>query len=109
MSCADVTNGRASEPQAGGLSGLELLHDVYLVLPNLASWDAVSEALRAVGAELQSLQLLRKGDEYSGRCRLRGVSAEEARRISGVLIETGVARQASVEHLMLRQPADAAP
>ena len=95
MTYADVTNERAGEPQAGALSGLELLHDVYLVLPNLASWGAVSDALHAVGAELQSLQLLRKGDECSGRCRLRGMSAEEARRSSGVLIETGLARQAS--------------
>ena len=108
MSHIDVTIARATEPQAGALSGLELLHDVYLVLPSLAAWGAVSEALHAVGAELQSLQLLRQGDEYSGRCRLRGVSAEEARRVSGSLIEAGVARQASVEHLMLR-PAGVAP
>lgn len=95
--------GVAAEPQGLALSGLELFHDVYLVLPSLASLSAVAEALNHAGAELQSVQLLRQGDSYSGRCRLRRVSAEDARGISLHLIETGVAQQSSVEHLMLRQ------
>lgn len=93
----------ANEGQGPALSGLELFHDVYLVLPSLASWSAVAEELNHAGAELQSVQLLRQGDSYSGRCRLKRVSAEDARGISLRLIETGVAQQSSVEHLMLRQ------
>lgn len=104
MSNVELTSAGAAAPGNSALSGLELLHDVYLVLPNLAAWGAVAEALNFAGAELQSLQLLRQGEGFSGRCRLKRVSAEEARRISGMLIETGVAHQAKVEHLMLRQP-----
>jgi len=108
MSIVEATRA-ASEPHGEALFGLELFHDVYLVLPSLASWSAVAEALNHAGAELQSVQLLRQGDAYSGRCRLKRVSAEEARGISVRLIETGVARQCSVEHLMLRQAAERTP
>lgn len=108
MSNAEVTRA-TNEAHAEAPFGLELLHDVYLVLPSLASWSAVAEALNHAGAELQSVQLLRQGDTYSGRCRLKHVSAEDARGISLKLIETGVARQSSVEHLMLRQTAERTP
>jgi hypothetical protein len=88
-----------------GLAGLELWHDLYVVLPNWFAWGAVAEALSCAGAELQSVQLLRQPGGFSGRCRLRNVSSEEARRIPELLLASGVARQASVEHLMLRAEA----
>lgn len=88
-----------------GLSGLELWHDLYVVLPNWLAWGAVAEALSCAGAELQSVQLLRQPGGFAGRCRLRRVSSEDARRIADLLLESGVARNASVEHLMLRAEA----
>ena len=93
---------RTTEPGPGALSGLELQHDFYLVLPTWQSWDAVAEALNCAGAEVQSLQFLRQPEGYAGRCQVKSVTSEDARRISGMLIESGVARQSSVEHLMLR-------
>jgi len=99
----------AEEPLVSALSGLELQHDLYLALPSSAAWGAVAEALCAVGAELQSLQLLRQSEGYSARCRVKSVTSEAARRISGILLESGVARHASVEHLMLRTAGERAP
>jgi hypothetical protein len=108
MSTANATpQTTAGDAGLGGLSGLELWHDLYVVLPNWFAWGAVAEALSCAGAELQSVQLLHQPGGFSGRCRLRNVSSEEARRLPALLIESGVARQASVEHLMLR--AGAAP
>jgi hypothetical protein len=92
----------ADEPALGGLSGLELLHDFHIVLPHLAAWGGVAEAFRSAGAELQSLQLARQAAGYAGRCRIKRVSSEDARRLSGLLIDSGAALHASVEHLMLR-------
>ncbi|MGQ0533590.1 MAG: hypothetical protein ACT4OF_13005 [Caulobacteraceae bacterium] len=102
MSDANVAQGLADEPQLSGLSGLELLHDFHFVLPHLAAWGSVAEAFRCVGAELQSLQLVRQSTGFSGRCRIKSVTSEDARRLSGLLIESGAVLQASVEHLMLR-------
>lgn len=98
------------DAQSSGTEGvsrsrLELHHDLYLVLREWGSWAAVAEALSCAGAELQSLQLLRQGENWSGRCRLKNVSSEEVRQLSSMLIDSGVARQASVEHLMLRRAA----
>jgi hypothetical protein len=96
----NTTAGRRA-PEAA-LPGLELQHDFYLLLPNWKSWTAVAEALSAAGGEVLSLQLLRQREGYGGRCRVRSVSSEEARLVSAKLIESGIAQQASVEHLMLK-------
>lgn len=94
----------AGQPQAGesGLPGLQLFHDFHLNLPHLGAWGSVAEAFRRAGAELQSVQLIRKAQGFSGRCRVAGVEPEAARRLSDFLIESGTALHASVEHLMLR-------
>jgi hypothetical protein len=102
MSDRDEAQIPPEERQLAGLSGLELLHDFQLALPHLAAWGSVAEAFRCAGAELQSVQLSRQTVGYSGRCRIKSVTSEDARRLSGLLIESGVASQASVEHLMLR-------
>ncbi|MBL8538694.1 MAG: hypothetical protein JNM59_14920 [Hyphomonadaceae bacterium] len=87
-----------------GLAGLALHHDLHLTLTSSDAWAAVTEALSGVGAEVQSLQIMRQGARYAARCRLTRVSAEEARRLSEALIANGVACFASVEHVMLREP-----
>ena len=90
-------------------AGLELQHDLYLTLTDWTVWEHVSTRLIAIGADLQSLQISRQGDGFSARCRLKRLSSEAARGLSGGLLDAGLARQASVEHLMLAKPPEGAP
>lgn len=99
--CEAVTLPRNAEPDFGGLSGLELQHDLYLTLGEWTAWNEVSSRLVAAGAELQNLQISRQNEAFSVRCRLKGLSSEAVRGLSGGLLDNGVAQCASVEHLML--------
>jgi hypothetical protein len=96
------------EHEFGALAGLELQHDLYLTLTDWTAWDAVSSRLAEAGAELQSLQLSRQGGGFSVRCRLKRLSSEAARGLSGGLLDAGLAQQASVEHLMLAKDGEGA-
>lgn len=95
---------REAAKDEGAFAGLELQHDLYLTLTDWTVWEHVSTRLIALGADLQSLQVSRQGDGFSVRCRLKRLSSEAARGLSGSLLDAGVASQASVEHLMLAKP-----
>lgn len=99
--CEAVTRQPDADPDLGGLSGLELQHDLYLTLGNWTAWNEVSARLAGAGAELQSLQISRQNDVFAVRCRLKGLSSEAVRGLSGGLLDQGLAQGASVEHLML--------
>lgn len=100
----------SNEPQTGGLAGLDLQHELHVVLSDWTGWTPVTALLQGLGAEVQSLQLARVESGFSARCRLRHISVDDARTIPGTLIDSGVARHASVEHLMLsKQAAGIAP
>lgn len=90
-----------AELEIGGLAGLELQHDIYLTLPDWRGWEEVSSALSAAGADVQTVQISRQPEGFSVRCRFKRVSSETARNLSGQFLDTGLARNASVEHLML--------
>jgi hypothetical protein len=109
MSACEAARG-VEEPQLGGLTGLELQHDLYLAIADVTIWSAVTDLVERAGAQLQSLQLQRQGDGFTARCRLKQLSADSARSLAGALLDSGLARQASVEHLMLaRAGAERAP
>ena len=105
MSVCEVADRPGDEPQLGGLSGLELQHDLYLAIPDAAVWPAVTDLVKRAGADLHSLQLQRQGEGFAARCRLKRLSSDHARRLAGALLDQGFARQASVEHLMLTKAA----
>ncbi len=94
----------AKEDNCGALAGLELQHDLYLTLTDWTAWREISNSLIELGADLQSLQISRQGEGFSARCRLKRLSSDAARALSGRLLDAGVAEQASVEHLMLAKP-----
>lgn len=100
---------REAAKDEGAFAGLELQHDLYLTLTDWTVWEHVSTRLIALGADLQNLQISRQGDGFSARCRLKRLSSEAARGLSGGLLDAGLASQASVEHLMLAKPAAGAP
>jgi hypothetical protein len=93
----------------GGLAGLDLQHDLYLTLTDWTVWDAISDRLIEAGADLHSLQISRQGDAFSARCRLKRLSSEAARALTGRLLDGGLVQQASVEHLMLAKANAGAP
>jgi hypothetical protein len=93
----------------GGLAGLDLQHDLYLTLTDWTVWDVISDRLIEAGADLHSLQISRQGDAFSARCRLKRLSSEAARALTGRLLDAGLAQQASVEHLMLAKASAGAP
>lgn len=99
--CESKQRPGAADLELGGLAGLELQHDIYLTLPDWRGWDDVSSALNAAGAEVQTVQISRQNEGFSVRCRFKRVSSEAARSLSGQLLDAGLARTASVEHLML--------
>ncbi len=98
----------ANDHDLGALAGLDLQHDFYLTLTDWTVWDAVSNRLVESGAQLQSLQISRQGEGFSARCRLKSLSSEAARGLSGRLLDSGLAQQASVEHLMLARTGEGA-
>lgn len=97
---------RKPEENAGGaLAGLDLQHDLHLVLSDWTHWTPVTDVLQRLGAEVQSVQIARMEGGFSARCRLRRISVDAARSLPGALIDSGVAERASVEHLMLSKRA----
>jgi hypothetical protein len=86
-------------------AGLELQHDLQLSVSDWRDWDAVALHVRGLGAELAGLNLSRQDAGFSLRCRLTNISSEAARGLSQALIAAGLAKQASVEHLMLARGA----
>ena len=96
---------KPEDTKLGGLAGLDLQHDLHVVLSDWTGWTPVTALLQGLGAEVQSLQLARLESGFSARCRLREISVDAARSIPGALIDSGVARHASVEHLMLSKHA----
>ncbi|MGH6950769.1 MAG: hypothetical protein ACREH4_07840 [Vitreimonas sp.] len=109
MSVCEPDRRDSAGNERGAFAGLELQHDLYLTLTDWTAWEFVSSRLIELGADLQSLQISRQGDGFSARCRVKRLSSEAARDLSGGLLDAGVARQASVEHLMLAKPAAGAP
>lgn len=85
-----------------GLPGQSLCHDLAFDLSAWTGWSAVSEALRVLGAEVQTLRLQPSPNGASGRCRFTGPSAEQARRLVAALIDDGSVLTARVEHLILK-------
>ena len=81
--------------------GLELQHDLQLSLADWRDWHGVSQCLIETGAELSGLSIARQEDGFFARCRLRNLSSPAARTLAQRLLGDGLARQASVEHLML--------
>lgn len=82
-------------------AGLELQHDLHLMLGDWQSWNAVAERVGRAGADVATLHLSRLGDAYTARCRLKRISSDDARALSSALLDAGLVRGASVEHLML--------
>ena len=109
MSVCEPDQRASAAIDEGAFPGLELQHDLYLTLTDWTVWEHVSSRLVELGAELQSLQIARQGDGFSARGRLKRLSSEAARGLSGGLLDAGVAQQASVEHLMLANPAASGP
>lgn len=83
------------------LAGLELQHDLQLNLADWRDWQRVAGRLIDTGAELSGLNLARQEGGFSARCRVRNLSSQDARALAQNLLGEGLARQASVEHIML--------
>lgn len=95
-----TTFARCSEgPEA--LAGLDLQHDLQLNLADWRDWQPIATCLEDTGAELSGLNLARQEGGFSARCRLRNLSSQAARALAQTLLGEGLARQASVEHIML--------
>jgi len=105
MEVRDPPCRRPEELANGALAGLDLQHDLHLVLTDWTGWTPVTEVLQRIGAEVQSVQISRLEGGFSARCRLRRISVDSARSLPNALIESGVATRASVEHLMLSRNA----
>jgi|GEM_PF-2142425 len=101
MRVCDPVSRPRPDAELGPLAGLELQHDLYLTLHDWRGWSDVSSRIVDAGAELQSLQISRQNEAFSVRCRLKGLSSEAARGLSGGLLDHGLAQCSSVEHLML--------
>ncbi|HRE45900.1 MAG TPA: hypothetical protein PKY87_18290 [Terricaulis sp.] len=94
------TLARCSEgPEA--LAGLELQHDLQLSLSDWRDWQGVTARLIDSGAELSGLNIARNAGGFDARCRVRNLTSQAARALTQTLLGEGLARQASVEHLML--------
>ncbi len=98
----------SDEASLCGLAGLELQHDFYLTLQDARAWSTVADKLDGAGGQLHSLQLHRLADGFSARARVKELSSENARELAALLLENGVAKRASVEHLMLTATCEAA-
>jgi len=83
------------------LAGLDLQHDLQLNLADWRDWQNVAQHLSETGAELSGLSLARQDGGFSARCRLRNLTSQAARALAQTLLGNGLARHASVEHLML--------
>ena len=83
------------------LSGLDLQHDLQLCLADWRDWQSIADHLNETGAELSGLSIARQEGGFSARCRVRNLSSQAARSLAQTLLGDGLARQASVEHLML--------
>ncbi|HYD86884.1 MAG TPA: hypothetical protein VEA80_05375 [Vitreimonas sp.] len=105
MSVCETVGSTKPDAELGALAGLELQHDLYLTLGDWRSWSDISGRLVVAGAELQSLQISRQNEAFAVRCRLKGLSSEAARGLSGGLLDQGLASCCSVEHLMLSRAA----
>jgi hypothetical protein len=89
----------------GTFADLELQHDLHLMLGDWQAWAAVAEQVRGAGADVATLHLSRLGEAYTARCRLKHISSDDARALSSALLDAGLVRGASVEHLMLARSA----
>lgn len=87
------------------LPGLELHHDLHVSLRSWSSLGSIIQALHEVGAEVHALSLSRQADAFVLRCRVKSISAAQARAFADDLSQRGEGA-ASVEHLMLAKAAD---
>jgi hypothetical protein len=95
-----TTFARCSDgPEA--LAGLDLQHDLQLNLADWRDWQGIAQYLSDTGAELAGLNIARQDGGFSARCRVRNLTSHGARALAQALLGAGLARQASVEHLML--------
>lgn len=87
------------------LPGLELQHDLQLSLPAWESAGEIVQRLSNTGAELHALSLRSRADGFVLNCRVKAISAAQARAFVAELshITTGAA---SVEHLLLATARD---
>ena len=90
------------ETWVGALKGLDLSHDLTFGVRDLDAVARVAGLIGGAGAELEMLTLRRGGDVLTARCRLKGISPEDARGLLGALASAGaVEAPFSIEHLML--------
>lgn len=86
------------------IPGLELSHDLDFVLHDWNSWGAFEGQLTARGGRVHSLTMRRQSTGVLVRCRVRGISANQAREVGAWLGANELAANVSVEHLMLAGP-----
>ncbi len=92
---------RASEDRGlGELAGFEFQHDLSFSIPDWTAWTVISERIAAVGANIHALQLTRRDEGFSVRCRLERASAEAARALVAGLLDDGLADRGDVEHIV---------
>jgi len=81
--------------------GLELSHDMQFLLAEWGAWERIAHRLHIAGAEFHALSMTRQADGVYARCRVKRLSSQRARAICDEVRDSGLARQAQVEHLML--------
>lgn len=89
------------------LPGLELQHDLTLVLANWNAWDALAAQLVKGGGEIHALQMMRQRDGVSVRCRVKRLSAECTRALTRSFAEEEGVQVLGLEHLMLARTTQA--
>jgi hypothetical protein len=83
------------------LRGVEIEHELHLVVRDWLAWTAVSERLSLAGADIHTLHLARNDRGFSVCCRLKRVSPEAARALTTALLNEGIAERGEIEHLVL--------
>lgn len=95
------TPARANEDRGlGELAGFNVQHDLTLSIPNWTAWTVISERIASTGANIHALQLTRREEGFSVRCRLERASSETARALVSGLLDDGLADRADVEHIV---------
>lgn len=92
---------RANEDRGlGELAGFNVQHDLSFSIPNWTAWTVISERIASIGANIHALQLTRRDEGFSVRCRLERASSECARALVTGLLDDGLADRADVEHIV---------
>ncbi len=83
------------------LAGFNVQHDLSFSIPDWSAWTVISERIASIGANIHALQLTRRDEGFSVRCRLERASSEAARALVTGLLNDGLADRADVEHVVL--------